>query len=153
MAFGLVAQRLSPINSILIVDVSVVALLVFLIFSSIAAQLIASIIYAFLSVAFFLIVPVYCQLYSPPEMYGVIFGLWMGVVGIFQIVAEPIENSIALAITPQERWQLIGKQSFWTLVTVVFAAGNVCVWFRIPPPTLGTVSMADVWQARHGSVV
>ena len=53
-----------------------------------------------LATCYWLLMPGLAQRYSPPELFGTVYGAIFGLIGLFQMVATPLQNALADAIAP-----------------------------------------------------
>ena len=47
-----------------------------------------------------------------------------------------------------ERWRLVSALLVWCVLTAAFATANFAAWQRVKPPSMGSVTMAHVREAR-----
>ena len=65
------------------------------------------------------------------------------------LVLTPLQNELAELLAPDdERVQVFYALSFWSALIVLVGGWNLLLWSRNPPPTVGSVSMDVVAEAR-----
>ena len=111
------------------------------------AQYVGMIALTLLTNVYFLAAPPFVMCYSPPELFGTLFGALMSLMGLLQIGLVTLEDTVSDAFMPredQEDQRVVGKLVFWTVLILVASVGNMCVWRRSPPPERGSVTLASI---------
>merc|ERR1740138_1249163 len=148
VGYGLFVDRFGPVLSLVVMDVLAVIFAVAFLVPHRAAQLVAQVIFSGLMNCFYMLTPPLTQLYSPPELFGTVFGGLFALIGALQIFVTGAEDFVAKRITSEEKSQVVGCLLFWTVSLVPAAIANLWLWRRQPPPKAGEVSMADIREAR-----
>ena len=97
--------------------------------------------------ALFVVAPPLVQRYTPPELFGTVFGGLFAVTGVLQIAFINLGNLLVNSITTDEKDAFDIKLVAWTVILLPAALMNFALWYRTPPPALGTITMAMVRSA------
>ena len=80
-------------------------------------------------------------------MIGVLNALY----GVAQIALVAIQNALLKAALPNtagdptsERWRIVSALLLWCIALGGIAGANYGLWMRVRPPTMGSVTMAQV---------
>lgn len=101
---------------------------------------------------YFLAAPPFVMCYSPPELFGTLFGALMALNGTLQIGLVALEDSISMMMLPgewQEGQRVAGKLLFWSMLIVVASVCNLCIWRRNPPPERGSVTLESIHELQR----
>lgn len=120
------------------------------------AQVVCQVFFSLVANIFNLVVPAMIQRYSPPQTFGTVLGLVFAAYGALQIILTSVQNAILRVVVHHthgdptaERWRVASALWVWMAVVIIVAAANFAAWAKVAPPTLGSVTMADVRQARN----
>ena len=144
LGFGLLASGIPAAYTLVLLDLWALAFLGCVLVPNQTMQLVSAAFYALFQNVLFIVWPVFARLYAPPELFGTFLGVMQTTIGLFQTAFAPIESAVASLITTDTSAATRGLLVFWTVATVVIAAANFYAFQQHPPPSYGSVTMADI---------
>jgi len=123
------------------------------------AQVVGQVCLAIQCTAWYVMVPIFCLSYAPPELYGTVFGIYCFVSGVLQLPCSPL--ALLAGHSVSDLWH--GGHSplasiLWTTMGLWCACGVISTmlllmyWSRYPMPAAGSTTMAEVQKAWKGKM-
>jgi len=160
VGFGLLMDRIDFSQTILLLNMTALALIVSVMMPSFSAQIVGEGLVTLVINVFGIMAGRWVTLYAPPELFGTLVGIQMATLGIGQITLIPLINDLAAVSFPggshgahesndtdlsRYRVQFCG----YFVLSMLSGIPMYCYYIRHPPPLPGSVQMAHVRKTQR----
>merc|ERR1719174_931441 len=160
LLFGRFADWAGFVPSIAFAIVPTIAVSWLLYTPSLHAQIICQALVGLLSNTWFVFVPSFCMVYSPPELMGTMIGLIGTIIGICQMLLTPFTKlavtsflkNIKADVKIVRALPFLIISDIWCSLTVATSCALLLYWWHYPLPAQGSVTMADIQAATPSSM-
>jgi len=159
LVFGRIVDKFGMAPSIAFVNIPVIICAYLYSVPSIPAQVAAQVLLSFMSNVWYVFAPRFVTAYGPPELFGTVFGLFAGALGLGQVILTKLGTYVSKSLVQtfsnmhvqvQHTTVYLLTIDSWCSLSVLASCSVLMYWWYYPMPAAGTTTMAHVRDAWSG---
>jgi hypothetical protein len=151
---GRIVDRIGMVRAICCLNVLVIVNAILYAVPTFWSQVVAQVVLAWVINVWYVFIPRFCMAYGPPELFGTMYGVISGLLGLGQIVLTPVGTWACSAIMlhffhgyTSPATPILVTIDLWCFLTVVATLVLMLWWWYYPLPADGSTTMDHVRKA------
>jgi len=152
LTLGLAADFLGTFRTLALVDALALVFAVAVALPSYACQIVAIAVVTVLQGTFWMLIPLLCTHYAPPDLFGTLSGVCFALFGILQVVLTPLQSALTDCVRDAVNSAAAAQLSALTLWSSLSVASGWLLYrlLRVYPlPIPGSISMTEIRLAQE----
>jgi len=155
LVFGKMVDRIGLSQTVMWLNIPTLVNTVLYAIPTYSSEITAQVLLTWISNAWYVVCPIFCTSYGPPELFGSLQGLLAGLLGISQLLLTRVGTflceKVAADLNQSHAFAILLAIDMWSFLTILGGTVLVLWWWYNPLPATGSTTLVDIQEAREAA--